>query len=74
MSSFSDGYQMGYLVGTLSLSILLGLVPFFVGFKTGSNLLGIVGLIGCIVAGLFYWGSALFTAIVFVAIILIKNR
>lgn len=74
MSSISDGYQVGYLVGTLSLSILLGLVPFFVGFKTGSNLLGIVGLMGCIVAGFFHPGSALLTAIVFVIIIIIKNR
>ena len=74
MNSFSSGYQAGYIVAYLSLAILLGLVPFFVGMKTGSSLLGIVGLVACIVAGLIHPGSALLTAIVFVAIILIKNR
>ena len=75
MNSYQVGYEAGYWFGiSLSIGILLGLVPFFVGRKMGSNLLGIIGLIGCIVSSFFFAGSAVLTAIVFVAVILIKNR
>lgn len=75
MNSYQAGYEAGYWIGiSLSIGILLGLLPFFIGRKMGSSLLGTIGLVGCIVSSFFHPASAVLTAIVFVAVILIKNR
>lgn len=74
MDAYNLGYQLGYIVGTLFISALLGLIPFFLGRKRDLNVLSLAGLIACIAAGIILPGSAVFVAIVFTVIILIKGR
>ncbi|MBD5551330.1 MAG: hypothetical protein HDQ96_09150 [Lachnospiraceae bacterium] len=66
-----DAYQLGYQIGA---AFAVGLIPLFVGLKMGDRLLGIIGLIGCIVSGLIGMGGALLPAIIFVIVILIRNK
>ncbi len=62
---------IGYLVGSLVIGALLGLIPFFLGRRRGADGLGTAGLICCIISNLF--GLGIVAAIIFVIIILIKG-
>lgn len=65
---------IGYLIGSMLIGALFGLIPFFLGRKRDLNGLGLAALICSIVGNLFFNGICIIIVIVFTIIILIKGR
>ncbi len=71
MDAAGIGRMIGYIVGSLSIGALLGLIPFFVGRKRGVDGLAAAALICCAAGNIA--GLGIIIAIIFLIIILVKS-
>lgn len=71
-AAFQAGFKIGFVIGIILVVLICGGIPIAVGLSRRRPVLGIIGGVASVCAGLLFFGclTGLPTALVFVAIIL----